>query len=522
MDRRARLALLAIACGLGVVEPRPVGGEGAQSEPHPAVASPPLAGFHERLRRLEAGEATQLHVLMIGDSHTASDHLSGRLRALLQQRFGNGGRGLLLPGVPHAHYRPHQMSVTQSGDWRLLTSNKGQPDPMHFGLTGQVMRGDGEGAIAIEDRTGAEAAWFEVDYLARPDGGSLDVVLDGQPYGRIDTRAPPPALVRIEARGRRMELRLAGGGPVDLTGVRHVARDRGVVLSSLGFIGAQVSIIGRWHAETVRRQIGELDPALVILAFGTNEGFSPAARVEGAYARELDRRIAQLKEAAPRASLVIVGPPDANRYPRFCLPPPKVAWEKLPEPRNGRAPLPADAGPPPAPGGTPEPAPEEPVAARPPSEGAAAERATTGEATSPATPGAAAEPAQKPVEPQTKPGWKRTLVWPDPPADAACRPLDADERRTYDDLVADKDRRLCRWHTPSAIAVVRRIQRAAAGRHGALFFDWFELLEGECGADRWTRRGLAHKDRVHFKADGYALAADRLHAALLAGYGKRR
>lgn len=520
--------LLALALGLGLVEPPPALGEGGVVPTPPVGASPPstpLARFHERLRRLEADGGSQVHVLMIGDSHTASDHLSGRLRALLQQRFGNGGRGLLPPGVPHAHYRPHQMSVTQAGDWKLLTSNKGQPDPIAFGITGQVMRGDGEGTITVEDRTATETAWFEIEYLARPDGGGLDVLLDGEAYGRIDTREPSPALVKVEARGRRLELRLAGGGPVDLTGLRHVARDRGIVLSSLGFIGAQVSIVGRWHAETVRRQIGELDPALVVLAFGTNEGFSSLARTEGAYAREMDRRIAQLKEAAPRASLVIVGPPDANRYPRWCLPPPKVVWEKLPEPRNGRKPPTADGAPASlAASAVPEPAPEEPVEPRAPPEAGMAANAVAAEPPSAATPpaGAVAEPAPKPAEPQTKPGWRRTLVWPDPPADAVCRPLDADERRTYDDLVADKDRRLCRWHTPATIAAVRRIQRAAAGRHGALFFDWFELFDGECGADRWTRRGLAHKDRVHFKAEGYALAADRLHAALLAGYGKAR
>ena len=85
-------------------------------------------------------------------------------------------------------------------------------------------------------------------------------------------------------------------------------------------------------------------------------------------------------------------------------------------------------------------------------------------------------------------------------------------------MLADKDRRLCRWHTLPAIPVVRTVQREVAARTGALFFDWFEMFEGECGADRWYGRGLAQKDRVHFKQAGYWLAADKLHARLLAGY----
>lgn len=548
---------LALACLLGLAAV--LGGAGARAD------SGDLARFHARLAALESGAVRQVHVLQIGDSHTAGDHFSGRLRALLQQRFGNGGRGFLAPGVPHPNYNPQQVAVTQSGPWQLLTSNKTPADAAAFGLSGIVMRAPATGGatMTIEDRSGAETAWLEVDYLARADGGSLEVAVDGEPYGRIDTREPAPALIRLEGRGRRVVLRAAGGGSVDLASLRLVANDRGLVLSSVGFIGARVDIMGRWHGETLRRQLRELHPALVIVAFGTNEGFGAAGRIEGGYARELDRRLAALRDAAPDASIVIVGPPDANRYPRYCLPAPKVVWqpvtkdnrEKLKngdkqrdnERDNGK-----DTGkdaesarsvPPALPAADPATAPPEPALSPPNGErrrdAAGGDKAEARDATV-STPGDARPPAdaapappqpaaipgeQRPAatpEPEAKPGFKRVLVWPDPPADAQCRPLEPDERRAYDELIEGKDRRLCRWHTPAALLHVRRLQREAAARHQALFFDWFELFESECGADRWARRGLAHKDRVHFRPEGYARAADRLHAALLAGYGRAR
>ena len=89
-------------------------------------------------------------------------------------------------------------------------------------------------------------------------------------------------------------------------------------------------------------------------------------------------------------------------------------------------------------------------------------------------------------------------------------------------MLSAQDRRLCRWHTPAAFPLVRAAQREIAVRHGVLFFDWYELFEAECGADLWFRQGLAHKDRVHFKQEGYWRAADRLHARLLAGYDSPR
>ena len=43
-------------------------------------------------------------ILQIGDSHTANDSFSGRMRELFQARFGDAGRGVLPPGVPNAGY----------------------------------------------------------------------------------------------------------------------------------------------------------------------------------------------------------------------------------------------------------------------------------------------------------------------------------------------------------------------------------------------------------------------------------
>ena len=471
-----------------------------------AAPGPALAKFHARLAQLEAGEIRQVVVLQIGDSHTASDHLSGHLRSLLQKRFGNAGRGLLPPGAPHDYYRPYQIAVAQTGKWRVLTSNKIAPDPVPFGLSGTVARGhEPTDIIAIDDRSGTPLSSLEVGYLRRPDGGSFQVWVDGQPLAASTTSDGNGqrivATYEISGPGQRIEVRPSGNGPVDLTDLRLIGKERGIQLANIGFPGAQVGIMARWHADAVSRQLTEIDPALIIMAFGTNEGFASLERIAGTYARTLDKAIALLAAAAPHASIAVVGPPDANRYPRFCLPPAMQA--PAPEP----APAPADR----APIVSAEPA-EKPAVAAPGQTVTAAEPAV-GRVSDTGSAG----PAPPPL-PRTAAKGRRALVPPEPPPHAICEPLSAEEREGYDKRLSAHDRRLCRWHTPAAIPLVRNLQRAAAATHGALFWDWSELFEGECGADRWFRRGLAHKDRVHFKQQGYALAAQRLYAALLAGY----
>src|SRR4051812_26252552 len=65
-----------------------------------AVENPAaMVPFFEQLLRAANDEATgPLSILHYGDSHTAADDLTGSVRALLQERFGDGGGGYSLAG----------------------------------------------------------------------------------------------------------------------------------------------------------------------------------------------------------------------------------------------------------------------------------------------------------------------------------------------------------------------------------------------------------------------------------------
>ena len=90
-------------------------------------------------------------IVQIGDSHTQGEHFSGRLRALFQARFGNGGRGMLPPGSPYDFWRPYQVQARQTGAWEVFTSNKTDYAPLPYGLSGFVIRsGDPGAAIVLE------------------------------------------------------------------------------------------------------------------------------------------------------------------------------------------------------------------------------------------------------------------------------------------------------------------------------------------------------------------------------------
>ncbi|MGD9830150.1 MAG: GDSL-type esterase/lipase family protein [Hyphomicrobiaceae bacterium] len=414
----------------------------AQSPPPPATKASedanghPLASFHAGLAALERRRTSRLTILQLGDSHTAGDMLSGRLRERLQRRFGNAGRGMLPPGEPFIYWRPHGHVVVQAGDWTVLSSHGAKPPPAAYGLSGFVLRGTTpveEILVASRDDKGTFDS-VEVGYLTRPDGGRLDVLINGRRLRSLQTRAAGRTHVRraiaLPRAGRELALVPHGDGPVDITDWSLLRASPGIVVTSLGIPGAQIGVMSRWHWPSVERDIRHLAPRLLILAFGTNEGFGSLAGLAG-YARMFEQRLARLRRAAPDMSVVVLGPPDANRLPSYC------------------------------------------DAAR----------------------------AQ---------------------ADARrCQPLTPEEMRDYDALIAARNPRLCHWHTPPGLALVRRAQRQAAQRQGALFIDWAELQGGLCGADAWARRGLAAKDRVHLTREGYHRTAEHLLARILDGYPGR-
>ena len=171
-------------------------------------------------------------ILQIGDSHTANDSFSGRLRELFQARFGDAGRGVLPPGVPYRYYRPARVTVTSEG-WSVVSSYRGDPGP--FGITGLRQHADGPAEMTLVSRrsrrprsrrdrgsapagrrharcrTGTGRPCGDCHGGADPAGGvAAGAVLAGQPHAdaaRARRRAGGRAGMERHARPARRDLR---------------------------------------------------------------------------------------------------------------------------------------------------------------------------------------------------------------------------------------------------------------------------------------------------------------------------
>lgn len=265
----------------------------------------PLLPLYRQLALLETGQRTApVVMLQIGDSHTANDSFSGRLRELLQNRFGDAGRGVLPPGVPYRYYRPARASVTQQG-WTVVSSFHGDRGP--FGLTGLRQHADGPAEMSLSAEPG-DLAQAEIEVLRQPGGGKL--IANGAviPTNAASAQAawlPVPA-------SPTLSLQTRGDGAVDVLAWSIARGTSGVIYANLGTIGATVGLMDAWDPALLHQDIAHLAPSLIILAFGTNEGFHDNVDL-AAYAADFAARLHDLHTAAPDAALLVIGPPDGDR-----------------------------------------------------------------------------------------------------------------------------------------------------------------------------------------------------------------
>lgn len=76
-----------------------------------------LSGFFQKLEALEAKKQKKINIVHIGDSHIQADLLTGRVRDLLQDRFGNGGLGFSFPYKLAKTNGTHFIAYQSNVDW---------------------------------------------------------------------------------------------------------------------------------------------------------------------------------------------------------------------------------------------------------------------------------------------------------------------------------------------------------------------------------------------------------------------
>ncbi len=315
--------------GLGTTKPAP-----RYTAPLPSVAEeiapvrPPvvgagaiefagnLSGFFGRLAAIEAGDRTQTtRILQFGDSHTAADMMTGRMRSLMQARFGDGGAGFTYAGHPFAGYRILGTSRAQSAGWLTEGVHFTKIQDTQLGLGGVANTSTRAGETVELD---APCQRMELQYLDQPGGGSFSLLEDGQTVKNVSTDnsftgdGPGPETLSTECTPgveHHFEVVADSSAPVRLLG--FVTEQPGVTYEAIGLNGAEAALMTRWDQAMFATYLKQRDPALIVLAYGTNEASDHNWTYE-AYRSLMGKLVDELHATVPEASVLVIGPPDRS------------------------------------------------------------------------------------------------------------------------------------------------------------------------------------------------------------------
>jgi lysophospholipase L1-like esterase len=252
-----------------------------------------------------------------GDSIVVSDLVSGTLRRKLQAEFGDAGHGFMLIANAWPAYFHNDVSRYATAGWSVSRIVGPYAEDGLYGLGGVSFKAErntlARFGTAKTGQYGKHVARFVLDYLEDPNGGTLQVSMDGRAEATIDTRAPTkkPAYFSLEVPDGEHEFEIyTKSGVTRAFGVVLERDTPGVVVDAIGVQGAHIRFLDKQDDAHWAEQLGWRKPDLLIYEFGANESGDGFLYSMADYHRTMKDVIAQGQRALPESSCLVIGAMD--------------------------------------------------------------------------------------------------------------------------------------------------------------------------------------------------------------------
>lgn len=281
-----------------------------------------LDGFFAALAETQAKKPGAItRIAHFGDSMIASDYVSGTLRRELQGTFGDAGHGFVLIANAWPSYFHNDVFRFATSGWKVSRIVGPMTSDGMYGLGGvsfTALSGiRARFGTAEKGDYGRKVSRFVVSYLKQPNGGRLEVLVDGKSHSLIDTEGPVKvgAQETIEVPDGEHMLELAVKGRETRAFGVVLERDTpGVVLDALGVQGARIRFLDKQDDAHWASELGWRKPNLLVYQFGANESGDGYAYPMDEYLRTMKLVLEQGKRALPESSCLVVGAMDRARH----------------------------------------------------------------------------------------------------------------------------------------------------------------------------------------------------------------
>ncbi|MCP4503877.1 MAG: hypothetical protein GY822_28455 [Deltaproteobacteria bacterium] len=315
-----RLARLLKAPGAGVENPcTKTGAEGCERTA--------LDPFFASLDAVDRGEeGSHVNVVTLGNSLIASDHVTDIVRERLVSRFGDGGRGFLLPDRLAKTAGRRVRTGRGTPGWEIHTFAQKRPTRKAFSFAGSTHESSKKGdRIRWQVRGATQARIFWLDHPKNP---GFVVEADGKKvFSAKGGQLPNDALMgdgtvgvdhiddfEVPLGTKHLVLKTKGAGVV-LYGIALTKDAPGLSFDTIGVPASDAAMYLSTDKALFQRHLASREPNLMVMMLGGNETRSlsykwlTADEVRQNFSELVDR----VQEAVPDAACLVVSPIDAAK-----------------------------------------------------------------------------------------------------------------------------------------------------------------------------------------------------------------
>ncbi|PHM50643.1 SGNH/GDSL hydrolase family protein [Xenorhabdus miraniensis] len=266
--------------------------------------------------KLRYSDTRQLHFVQLGDSHTAADFFTGKLRNLLQNRYGDAGPGFVPPmSIPGQRNAIVKFTEDKTGWWLSSSRKDNRAD---YPLGGFIAIPESSNSTLRLDLSPArrDQYWISALYQSH-ETVQIKAKLASMrawdlPATNSEWHFSPEKSVTFPISLYPQDTQLKIGGWL----IKR--QSPGIMLSALGINGATINMLDKWQPQWINT-LAQMKPDLVILAYGTNEAFNDSLDLV-AYQNELTSKIKEIRKAIPQAVILLIGPNDSlkNKTAASC------------------------------------------------------------------------------------------------------------------------------------------------------------------------------------------------------------
>ena len=281
--------------------------EGIDSAQNKIINAQSLKGFFEELSDLgSAKDKKVVSIVHIGDSHIQANYITGMVRNLFQDDFGNAGRGLVFPYRLANSYGPNDVKFNYVGKWDYCSIKK-DFESNKIGMVGYSAIPQPNSELSIKVSEKGSLTFNKVTIL--DEFGTLLPISDSNviSWERINNQT------FIASENLISEIRFKSTHSIkikpNIQGVILTNDSSGILYHSMGVNGATVSQYLR--SSNFQNQMVDLDAKLTVISFGTNDCYTYSSKFCSSCVKEdYQKMIQRIRKQDPDMAILITTPSD--------------------------------------------------------------------------------------------------------------------------------------------------------------------------------------------------------------------